>query len=614
MPRDTTQGPLAGRRQAGFGTEVISTGFFASASRKKIRKPGDRHKVQTAEWQREAWRMFDTVGEYHSACTWVSNMISKAKITLLYDGQLVKPGDPKHEAALRALDALYGGPEEQAEMLRLFGLHLSVAGDCYLVAISGGNSDDDWDVYSNLRITPSGDWYKLTDDDSELNRKALVMRMWRKHPLDRKKGDSNSRAAMPILSELEVMTQRVAADSESRLVGAGLLLLPNEVTFPSMQQTRDGASEGAEDDVVVRTGIDGFMDMLIDVASMAIADQSSAVAKVPVVVQMPGDQIAKVKLINFWSDYDKAMKELRAEAIRRLSLALDMPPEVLTGMADANHWTAWQMEEAAIKVHTEPQLKLILSSLTEGYLWPYLDDESMDEDEIRRYSFGADTSEMRLRPNRSKEALELNDRGIVKDEVAARENGFDDDDLMDDADRAKWLMRKVAQGSSTPEMVLAALAAMGADLSKFMNIMAPADPAAEEATPDAPLPRNLDGHPRPELPERDDEAAIAAASEVVVLRVLERAGNRLKNRMGTSRPPGVEAVDLYRYTPLTEKDLDDLLEDAWGQCEKLSVRVPVEHLTYYVKNIMLNAKEHDVATMRRFIGLAKYATGGSVAA
>lgn len=604
MPKDTSQGPVGTRRPKAFGSEVISTGFFASASRKKIRKPGDRHKVQTAEWQREAWRMFDTVGEFHSACTWISNMISKAKLTLTYDGVLIEPGDTKHELALRALDSLYGGPEEQSEMLRLFGLHLSVAGDCYLVALSGGSgSDDDWDIYSNLRITPSGDWYRLVEEDADLDTRAFVMRLWRKHPLDRKKGDSNSRAAMPILSELEVMTQRVAADSESRLVGAGLLMLPNEITFPSMQQTKDGDTDG--EDVVVRTGIDGFMDMLIDVASMAIADQSSAVAKVPIVVQMPGDQIAKVKLINFWSDYDKAMKELRSEAIRRLSLALDMPPEVLTGMADANHWTAWQMEEAAIKVHTEPLLKLVVSSLNEGYLWPYLDDEDMHEDEIRRYSFGADTSDMRLRPNRSKEALELNDRGIVKDEVAARENGFTADDIMSPEERATWLIRKVAQGSSTPDMVLAALAASGADLGQFMQIMAP----EEKAKPDAPLPRNLDEHPAREIPDQSDEA-IAAASEVVVLRVLERAGNRLKNRMGTARPAGVAAADLYRYNSITEKDLDDLLEDAWSQCEKLSVQLPVEHLTYYVKNLMLNAKPHDIVTMRRFLSLAKYATTG----
>lgn len=596
MPRDGSRA---------YRSEVVHNGFFASASRKQIRKPGGRHRVQTEGWQDEAWKMFDTVGEFHAACVWISNMASKAKLEVWKDGKKVTD---ENDPALRALNALYGGPEEQQEMMRLFALHLTVAGDCYLVGVSGGDDeDDDWDIHSNLRIKPSGNWYKIEDETEDIPARALVMRLWRKHPLERKKGDCNARAALPILRELDTMTQRVAADSESRLTGAGLLILPNEVTFPSRIQTKEGSDNEI---VATTTGLDAFMEMLIEVASLSIADQSSAAAKVPIVVQMPGDQIAKVKLINFWSEYDAAMKELRNEAIRRLSLALDMPPEVLTGMADANHWTAWQMEEAAIKVHTEPLLKLIVSSLNDGYLWPYLDDEGMDEDEIRRYSFHADTTELRLRPNLSKEALELNDRGILKDEVTARENGFGAEDLMDDNDRKMWVLRKLAQGSPTPGMVLGAVAALGVDPDEFLRIMRQAEgqqqPEGERGQ--VPLERSLEDHPVREIPDTQDDA-IAAAADVVVMRALERAGNRLKNRMGPNRPEGVAAVDLYRFTPLKAADLDDLLEDAWSACGRLSTTLPVEQINAYVRNLMLNAKEHDPAVMRRYLRLAKYALG-----
>lgn len=598
--------PRSGSRA--YRSEVVQNGFFASASRKSIRKPGDRHKVHEDAWQAESWKMFDTVGEYHSACIWIANMASKAKLEVWKDGKLVT--DEK-DPAFRALQALYGGPEEQAEMLRLFALHLTVAGDCYMVGVSGENDDDDddWDIYSNLRVKTSGSWFRIEGENEDISERALVMRLWRKHPLDRKKGDCNARAAMPILRELETMTMRVAADSESRLTGAGLLILPQEVSFPSRIQTK----EGEDGDITATTsGLDAFMDMLIEVASLSIADQSSAAAKVPIVVQMPGDQIAKVKLINFWSEYDAAMKELRNEAIRRLSLALDMPPEVLTGMADANHWTAWQMEEAAIKVHTEPLLKLIVSSLNDGYLWPYLADENIEDDEARRYTLHADTTEMRLRPNLSKEALELNDRGILKDEVAVRENGFAVEDMMDDDDRKLWVLRKLSQGSPTPGMVLGAVAALGVDVQEFLSIMEQAEPGQqEEDRGQVPLERSLEEHPVREIPDTQDDVidAVAAAADVVVMRALERAGNRLKNRMGSAKPDGVAAVDLYRYTPLKPGDLDDLLEDAWSACDRLSTQVPVEQLNAYVRNIMLNAKEHDPVVMRRYLKLAKYALG-----
>ena len=53
--------------------------------------------------------------------------------------------------------------------------------------------------------------------------------------------------------------------------------------------------------------------------------------------------------MTFWTQLDEHAIELRSEAIRRLGLGMDMPPEVLQGSADSNHWAAWQADEAAIK-------------------------------------------------------------------------------------------------------------------------------------------------------------------------------------------------------------------------------------------------------------------------
>jgi hypothetical protein len=252
-------------------------------------------------------------------------------------------------------------------------------------------------------------------------------------------------------------------------------------------------------------------------------------------------------------------------------------------------------------------LKLIVSSLNEGYLWPYLDDEGIDEDEIRKYTLGADTSEMRLRPNRSKEAIELNDRGIIKDEVVARENGFTDEDMMTDDDRKLWIRRKIAQGSPTPEAVYAAVAALGGDLGQFLQDIGAAggDEAARE---DRPPVSSTEDHPTHELPDTEDER-IAAAAESLVFRALERAGNRLKSRMGADKPAGVAACDLYKIVPLKESDLDDLLEDAWTLADRLEVQVPVDRLNSYTRWLLRNAADHDPARMRRFLVLAKYAMG-----
>ena len=85
-------------------------------------------------------------------------MLSKA--TLYVEGP---DGDRVTEGpAFDALEALFGGPEGHSEMLRLFGLSLTVSGDCYLIGISSDDEDeeDDWQIVPAHRMqsatTPSG--------------------------------------------------------------------------------------------------------------------------------------------------------------------------------------------------------------------------------------------------------------------------------------------------------------------------------------------------------------------------------------------------------------------------------------------------------------------------
>lgn len=607
-------------RARALRSETVATGFVASASRLQPRKKiGRSHTVRDEKWQHKAWHFFDVVGEYRAACSWIANMLSKATLYVEdADGNRVTEGP-----AADALDALFGGPEGHSEMLRLFGLSLTVGGDCYLVGISSDDEDeeDDWMVVPNhvmeTAMVDGHGWFKIAGDEEPLATDAFVMRLWRGHPADRRRGDSNSRAALPILGELDTLTKRVAADSDSRLTGNGLLILPSEVTFPTLPTTQEEDGDSETPTPERRDGANGLMDLLIEVASLSMADQDNAVAKVPVVIQMPGDQIGKVKHVTFWSGFDAETKGLRAEAIQRIALAMDMPPEALTGTAGMNHWGSWQMEEAAIKIHTEPLLDFIVSALTRGYLRPVLtvdnetEDgeviEAMSVEEARGYRIRFDDTAMRLRPDKSKDALELYDRGAINLKALIRELGFQPTDEMGAADLTQWLIRKVASGSTTPELVAAALKRLGFDPGPVES----APPAEARPTP------SLEEHPVRELPatpsDQSPEPAAAsvvdgatfAAAEAVVFRALERAGNRLKSR--GVRPEGVAAADLYRYASIGTDDVPDLLEDAWSSCDRLTTKVPVRQVALYTRQLLLSKAEHDPALLRRYLALAEAA-------
>jgi len=587
MPRETKALVAAGSVRTIKGPN----GLVAAAVR--MTGPGSKGgKIKTPPWYTQAWHFYDVIGEYRYACNWVGNLLSRAILEVWEDGKITKD-----ETALDALKAFFGGPDGQKEFLRQSGTQLTVPGDYYVVGEDMGDAPDRWRVLSASRLKKVGEGnsavWKLGKDDLD---DPLVIRLWRPHPNDETKSDSPSRAVLPILSELENLTKYVASQVSSRLASAGIFTVPNEMTFGSVRGnvTNGDATDGAQN---VNTGINAFLIELYETISANLADPEDASARVPVLLSGPGEHLDKMRHITFATELDKQTKVLRDEAIRRLALGMDMPPEILTGSGDLNHWNAWQVEEASIKAHTEPLLQIITQGITEQYLWPYLLDnmEGEDEESVRRFTIHADTSKIRLRPNRSKEALELYDRGILSVEATARENGFDPADLMTEDERKVWQTRKVAGGSTTPELVAWALKALGLAVPDSA-LTAPAVEPTE-----APSDRSLTEHPERRIP--DPTQAEVDASEVAIFRALERAGAKLRSKYKSALVPGADGIanaHLYRYAHISEDMYDDLLAGAWEICADLNISMSPAMMDAYVRHLFVSRETFTTPGYRRF--------------
>jgi hypothetical protein len=378
------------------------------------------------------------------------------------------------------------------------------------------------------------------------------------------------------------------------------------------------AAEGAPA-VVQRSAssAEDLMHVIMQAMAKSIQNRDDASALVPIVITASADDIEAVKHMTFWSDLDQHAIELRAEAIKRLALGMDMPAEVLQGSADANHWSAWQADESAIKAHTEPLLKIITTALGSHYLRPLLSsDAEFDGERLAAYSVAADTSEMRLRPNRGKEALELFNLGELSGETLRRETGFDENDKPTKDEMVEWLTRKVASGSTTPEFVEAALREIGVELN-----IRPA-PGADVGTEAPPAPSTKD-HPTQDIPDRglsetrkiarqegrvpssdvQRKASLLAASDMLVLRALERAGNRLKSKTGAKF--NLPASELH--TVVASTDALDLLTDAWSHVPVIAERygfnaVALEaDLEEYTAGLILSSTPHTYAALEAFM-------------
>ena len=545
-------------------------------------------RVNKQQWQAESWKMYDEIGELRYAANWFGNVLSRTMLHVVKKDQstgtweIVKIG-----SGVTALDELFGGADGQAEMLKSIGINFFVAGECYLVGRQPRPErdeqpgDDIWEIVSTEEMsTGSGGGWTITYDDGlppiTLGADEVVIRLWNPHPRKRMMPDSPTRAALPVLRELLLLSRRVLAQVRSQIAGNGLVFIPSEMSFPPDPERPN------------LTAAEALMTQLGEAMLDAIEDPTSPAAVVPVIASAPGEHIDKVQKIDFWTPFDEQLPTLRKEAIGRAAVTLDVPAEVLLGTADLNHWSAWQVEESSIKVNIEPALETIARCLSTGYLW----DITGNTDE----QVGVDTSKLRLRPNRSKEAIELWDRGELSSEAMRRETGFDESDAPSEQEYRLWLLNKVASGSATPEMVAQALEALGIDAIQPVEQIMP-----NEARP-AP---SLQDHPAQDIPDRQ-AASLRDKAEVLVLRAMERAGNRLRSIK--QMRPDCPAYEAYRFIKAEPGDLDKALEDAWSVIPVVFSELPeferhivMNALDTYCRHLLLTQDQFNREAMERYL-------------
>lgn len=580
---------------AGRSKKVVAlpTNSLVASATRYTGKAG-RIYQQTAEWQRECYRHYAICGEARFAAKFFGHALSRATLGVgrRVDGKIE---DVTSGPAMDALHEMFAGSHGQPQMLSAIGTHLTIAGECFVVARAiQANEDVDgdplavggtlWEVVSRLEMQVVGNkWtikYGSGAQSVDLSDDDLVIRIWIPHPERRIEADSPFRSLLPILNEIEWLTRHIFAQLQSRLAGAGILFVPQGMTFPAPPAT-DG------EQTIPSNEAEGLMLALADGMMPPIKDPGSPSAVIPIVITAPDESIDKVKLLHFWSELDAASLSMRSAAIHRFAVGMDMPPEQVEGMSSnkgtgggasngVSHWGAWQVEEATIKMHVEPMLELVVNALTVSYLRP-----AVETDEQITYN----TAALRLRPDRSREAIELYNLGLISGEVVVRENGFDVADMMDDAERTVWLTIKVATGSATPEMVHAALGRLGVDF-----------PAPSEAVPalPAPGPPTLEDHPSPQAPP--GFATLLAASEALVFRALERSGNRLRTLSGV-KPPGVPAYEVHTMVK-ANGTADSLLDDAWSCAPQVLAGVAdvdqvVPVLSAYCQMLFAEQAPHD---------------------
>jgi hypothetical protein len=420
--------------------------------------PGPETKfLRTSEsWQNEVWGYYDNLGEYNYAVTWKSAMLSRVRlhVAVLEPGQdePVRSDDP---VAVDVLDRLSGGTSGQAQLMSSIGVHLDIPGEGYLIGETADGIER-WTIRSVDEVRASHGRFEVVRDDTpsgslewrSLLPDAMVVRIYRPHKRWHFKADSPSRAARVTMRELELVNRHIISQYLSRLASAGVVVFPDEITFPVREEFADAP--------------DPFVAEWVEIAATAIREPGSASAVVPIPIKVPGEYVDKIKHLDFTLALDDKIIEKRDSSIKRLATQVNIPAEVLLGMGDVNHWGAWQLEEGALKTTISPDAELICDALTKGYLQPRLAASGVEDPS--RFVVWYDMSELTIRPDRSANAVLAYDRLELSGRALLRESGFDEKDRPEPDELLEQSLKLLLR--TNPAAALTALSELtGTDLS-----------------------------------------------------------------------------------------------------------------------------------------------------
>lgn len=436
-------------------------------------------KRTTSAWQTAAWQYLDSIGEIHFAFNLIGQVMSRVRLypAIVHDSDQppvniedyledlkeksgsTAPGLTRvADQAGKLMDTLaaqaHGG---LSGMLRAFAINLSVPGETYLLEHKG-----EWIVASTDEITQKGDttYYRRSKQATSTARKsggtaeekiannAFVARIWRSHPRWSNEPDSSMIGVLDDCEQLVLLTQALRSMTRSRMT-AGIMFVPEGLTSFSSDVEQDNVETA-----IARASME------------AVEDESSQYTVAPLILKGPPELGDKIKWIPFGRQLDEPFLNLLDRSLDRVLQGLDIPKDVVTGLASVKYSNAVVIDENLYRAHVEPLVLLIIDALTNIYLRPLLrkalDIREGEESEIiNRIVVWADTSAVVTRADKSTAANEGYDRKILSAVAWRNARGFSD---VDAPEPEELLQRTVLErGAISPEIADALLARIDPD-------------------------------------------------------------------------------------------------------------------------------------------------------
>lgn len=493
-------------------------------------------------WQLRALTYYDAIGEIRFASQFYAKLISRVRYypALLHEDGTVEPitSGPPVKTLSRIQDPGGGTSRLQYDYGRLMG----VTGEGVLFQREDEETED-WRFLwkDEVRRAPNGGWERVRADKTSYDppQYGTAYRLWTPHPRHSDEADSPLRSVLNIAEELLALTDSVMSTTVTRRTN-GVFVIPTELSPSQYGPPGDDDYLGDED-----PRNNPFLSDWIEHNESSIENFMDARAKIPFMLEGGYEYIDRVRWIQTYDpQMDYMERELRTEAVKRLALGMDFPPEFLLGMTDANHWTARQVVYDMWRSYGSPVAERFGDDLSEVFLRPALREEGYKD--WSRVVVAFDDSQVVVAPDRTEDADKALDRAAISWEAYLELKGFPKSYAPSPEEQAVLIAMRQRQ-----PIVLEGNQLM---VGERGPVAAPSNGNSPEDGPPAPT----GGREGSRQEARTASARILGAAEDALMRCRDLAGRRIQQRCeecGEGEPLSVVASAIGPSADLNPVEL-----------------------------------------------------------
>lgn len=409
-------------------------------------KNHDQINQRTHDWQTRILTYKDAIPEMAAAGSFIRNTINRVQYKTT-----IPEGDIKQTVERRINDFQAGRAAEQIFYTGETVIsYLKVQDGLKWSTYSQPELDFDKNKQQILVLNQAGKHVPAQDGEQ-------LFRVYQPDASNRFLAYSTHKSMLDLLEAFWMYQLVDIAISQSRLAGAGILYVPSDGMSDEGPDPSGRYPEGSMGETATN---------IVKAMTESLKNRKANEVFVPYLHFGPAEKAEAFRHIMLERTDDPAAFARRMETYReRYAAGIDLPKEIVLGSGDANHWTAWKIDDNTWQYHLYPLADILGQALLDNFAKPFAAQLGYTGD----FELEPDGTAIVSKPDQTEVGLKLSqqdrltnegiaeilniDPSFVKDPENPQPTGMED--LLVDSTRTtpSLMSQATIRGQLTPELL-----------------------------------------------------------------------------------------------------------------------------------------------------------------